>query len=607
MHTVSDQLVLLPHQSGVYRFLNKDGEIIYVGKAKDLKKRVGQYFRSSQSLPAKTVKMVSQIASIEYTVVDTESDALLLENNLIKNIQPKYNILLKDDKTYPWICVKDEPFPRVFSTRRMVRDRSLYFGPYTNGYYCKQLVSLMHTLYPLRTCNLSLTPQAIARGRYRKCLQAHIGRCKAPCVGEENAQTYEEYIHAVKSILKGDIASVRRLLQDQMAQAAAMLDFERAQKFKDQLEALTRHQKKSVIVNQQITDLDVFTLVMDSSGQAAFGNFLRVSQGAVIQSQNVRFRLRIEETPEAILSLFMAEMQAQKNGLLQEVLVPFMPEASPQGCKVHVPGKGDKKELVQLSLRNADNYRTEQIRLSETKGAEQRNRRNAERLLTQLKDDLNMKELPVHIECFDNSNLQGTNPVASCVVFRNGVPSKKDYRHFAIKTVEGPNDYASMKEVVTRRYARLLNEEADLPQLILIDGGKGQLSAAFQALEELGLESIIALAGLAKRMEEVYLPGDPVPLYLNKNSGSLKLLMHLRDEAHRFGITFHRQKRSRAFARSALSEISGVGPVTTSLLLKEFGSVKRIAGLSEEELSKVIRPSLARIILQALNDQGTGS
>jgi len=583
-----DQLALLPHQCGVYRFLNREGKVIYVGKAKDLKKRVSQYFAPGRNLSAKTKRMVSQVQSLEYTVVDNESDALLLENNLIKTIQPRYNILLKDDKTFPWICVKNEPFPRVFQTRRIVRDGSYYFGPYTSGFYCKQLLQLLHNLYPLRTCSLPLAPQAVTAGRYRKCLQAHIGRCKAPCTEEETSEQYQEYISSVSSILKGDVTTVRKLLESQMKAASQAFNFELAQRYKEQWEMLTRYQAKSVIVNSRISNLDVFSLTTDAGSSMAFGNFMRVADGAVIQSLNVKYKLHIEEEPAAVLSLFMAEMKEQLGQLSAEILVPFLPEAVPGESRVRIPARGDKQTLVALSMRNANNYRAEQLRMMELRDKGVAKEQKTLKVLSALRDDMHMKELPLHIECFDNSNLQGTHPVAACVVFRNGIPSKKDYRHFAIKGVEGPDDFASMKEVVTRRYSRLLAENNPLPQLIVIDGGKGQLSAAYAALQSLGLEEIITAVGLAKRMEEIYLATDKTPLFLDKNSSSLRLLMQLRNEAHRFGISFHRQKRSARFTRSALLDIPGLGPRTLEKLLGHFGSLKQISLASQEELAKVV-------------------
>lgn len=607
MAHIDDQLTLLPHQCGVYRFLNKDGTVIYVGKAKDLKKRVSQYFTRGKNLSIKTQRMVSRARSLEYTVVETESDALLLENNLIKRLQPRYNILLKDDKTFPWICVKNEPFPRIMQTRKVIRDKSLYFGPYTSTYYCRQLLQLIHNLYPLRTCSLVLTPKAIAAQRYRKCLQYHIGRCKAPCVGLETEDAYEQYIRDAVKILKGDVTSVRNLLEEQMNNAVEKLNFEQAQKYKEQWEALTRYQNKSVIVNPHISNVDVFSLLTNESSSMAFGNFMSVSQGSVIQSRNVKYKLQIEETPETLLSLFLADMKEQTGGLSREILVPFLPEAVPGDHRVHVPLKGDKKKLVTLSLRNAENYKTEQLRLIESRDKGKSRDVKTRKVLEKLQQDLNMPSLPVHIECFDNSNLQGSNPVAACVVFRNGVPSNKDYRHFSIKTVEGPNDFASMKEVVTRRYSRVLREKQPLPQLVVIDGGKGQLSAAFSALKDLQLVPAVTVIGLAKRLEEIYLATDKTPLFLDKNSSSLRILMHLRNEAHRFGITFHRKKRSSGFARSVLTDVPGIGPRTMERLMVRYGSLKHIEKATLEELSGVIPAKTAQKLRDYLDAQGTGS
>ncbi|MFA5301918.1 MAG: excinuclease ABC subunit UvrC [Bacteroidales bacterium] len=607
MAHIKDQLTLLPHQNGVYRFLNKDGTVIYVGKAKDLKKRVSQYFSQGKKLSVKTQRMVSRACSLEYTVVETESDALLLENNLIKTLQPRYNILLKDDKTFPWICVKNEPFPRIMQTRKVVRDKSFYFGPYTSTYYCRQLLQLIHTLYPLRTCSLVLTPKAIAAGRYRKCLQFHIGRCKAPCVGRETEEDYGHYIRDAIKILKGNVTSVRNLLEEQMKDAVATLNFEQAQKYKEQWEALTRYQNKSVIVSPRISNVDVFSLLADYESSMAFGNFMRVSEGAVVQSRNVKYKLQIEEPRETLLSLFLAEMKEQTGMLSREILAPFLPEAVPGNYDVHIPLKGDKKKLVTLSLRNAENYKTEQVRLLDVREKGRGRDVKSRKVLEKLQQDLNMTSLPGHIECFDNSNLQGTHPVAACVVFKNGFPSKKEYRHFSIKTVEGPNDFASMTEVVTRRYGRLLRENAPLPQLVVIDGGKGQLSAAFSALEALHLIPAVTVVGLAKRLEEIYLPTDKTPLFLDKNSTSLRLIMQLRNEAHRFGITFHRKKRSAGFARSVLLDVPGIGPRTMEKLLDRFGSLKRIAGASQEELSGVIPAKTAEKLREYLDNQGTGS
>lgn len=590
LQSLKDTLSALPHQSGVYRFLNKDGKIIYVGKAKDLKKRVSQYFTARSGHSQKTQRMVSLIHKIEHTVVASESDALLLENNLIKTLQPRYNVLLKDDKTYPWIAVKNEAFPRVLLTRRIPKDGSRYFGPYTSAYFARRLLDLIYQLYPLRTCNLALNPEQIAKGKYKVCLKAHIGRCAAPCVQKISQENYNAYIEAVIKILRGDSAEVQDLLKAQMLQAAENREFEQAQAYKLQLEALALYRSKSVIVSTDITDVDVFSIVTDT--RRAYANFLRVAHGAVIYSRNMSIRLGIEERPERLLSLFMAEILQQRGSLSKELLVPFMPDGEWGAHVLHVPQKGDKKALVDLSLRNAKAYRIEQTRIMEKRNPQE----HLKQQLLRLQADLNLPTLPSHIECFDNSNIMGAFPVASCVVFKNARPSKKDYRHFNIKTVSGPDDFASMTEVVTRRYSRLLREGRPLPQLIVIDGGKGQLSAARKALENLGLAERIAVVGLAKRMEEIYLPADPLPLFLDKNTASLKILMQLRDEAHRFGITHHRNRRSAQFAKSSLTDIKGIGPKTAALLLNRYKSLKRLKEAGFDSWKQTAGLHVARLL-----------
>lgn len=607
MVNVADQLVLLPHDSGVYRFLDKEGKVIYVGKAKDLKKRVTQYFSAGKNVSVKTQRMVSRIYALDYVVVDSESDALLLENNLIKELQPRYNVLLKDDKTFPWICIKKEPFPRVFQTRKVVKDGSLYFGPYTSAYYCKQLLQLIHALYPLRTCSLVLTPKAIASGKYRKCLQAHIGRCLAPCVGEETQERYNGYITSVISILKGDVSFVRSLLEKQMDKASNALDFEQAQKYKEQLDILTRYQTKSVIVNPRLPNLDVFSLVVDTDTFLAFGNFMRVAGGAVIQSVNSKYKLQIEEDPASLLSLFMADMKEKLNGLSAVILVPFMPEAVPGHYDIQIPQKGDKQKLLALSQRNVKSYKAEQLRLMEIRDRSSAREKRKAKILAQMREDLRMKEIPIHIECFDNSNLQGSHPVNACVVFRDALPSKKEYRHFVVKNVTGPDDYASMREVVTRRYRRLLHENKPLPQLVVVDGGKGQLSAAYGALEQLELTESITVVGLAEKMEGIHLATDKTPLFPDKNSSTLRLLMQLRNEAHRFSLTFHRKKREKSMVKSVLSDIPGVGPRTTEKLLEHFGSVANIKKADVENLQRVVSPRLAKTIADFFSEWRTES
>ncbi len=579
---ISELVARLPHSPGVYRFLNTEGTVIYVGKAKDLRKRVSQYFMAKRNSDAKTRHLVNHIADIQHIIVATEADALLLENNLIKELQPRYNVLLKDDKTYPWICIKNEPFPRVFSTRRMVKDGSKYFGPYTSGVMLQLLLDLIRQLYPLRTCTLALSEENIAKKKFRVCLEYHIGRCKGPCEGKQGEAEYDENIEAIKHIIKGNIASVRALLQKQMKQAAAIYKFEEAQKLKERLAMLDRYQSKSVIVNPSISNVDVFSVLVD--GNEAYCNFLRVVQGAVIQSHTVELRLGIEEEKEALLSYFIAEMHERLGELSKELIVRFLPDQELPDITYIVPQRGDKVKLLELSERNSRIFKLEKLKQLEKTNPE----RHAERILNTLKKDLNLQELPVHIECFDNSNLQGTNAVSACVVFKNAKPSKKDYRHFNVKTVVGANDYATMEEVITRRYQRLLAENQPLPQLVVVDGGKGQLSVAFATLTQLGLENKITLVGLAERLEEIYFVGDSVPLFLDKNSESLKLLMRLRDEAHRFGITHHRQKRSAALTGTQLTAIEGVGEKTAEKLLRHFHSVARIKAATLEEISVVV-------------------
>jgi excinuclease ABC subunit C len=592
--STTQQLKSLPHQPGVYRFLNAAGVVIYVGKAKDLRKRVAQYFVTRRYESAKLLHLVSKIADIQYTVVATESDALLLENNLIKELQPRYNVLLKDDKTYPWICIRKEPFPRVFPTRRRTKDGSDYYGPYTSGNMMKLLLDLIRQMYPLRTCNLSLTPEAIAKNRYKPCLDFHIGRCKAPCTGGQTLQEYQQNIDAIRAIIKGNLAEVRRLLQQQMLAAAEAYAFEEAQKIKERMAMLERYQAKSVIVNASLGDMDVFSIFVE--GNEAYCNFLRVVQGAVVWLQTVELRMGIEEEPEALLSYFIAEMYSRIGSLSKQLIVPFLPDQALPGTEYIIPQRGDKLKLLQLSERNGRLYRVEKLKQIEKLHPE----RHAERIVAAVQRDLHLPEPPVRIECFDNSNIQGAFPVSSCVVFRHARPSKKDYRHFNVKTVEGPDDFASMFEAVTRRYSRLLEEKQPLPQLVVIDGGKGQLSAAFDALTALGLETKITLVGLAKRLEEIYFVGDSVPLYLDKNAATLRLLMQLRNEAHRFGITHHRSRRSKSLLSTQLTAIDGIGEKTAEKLLIAFKSVARIKAASLEDLQAVAGKKIAEAIFRSM-------
>ena len=581
----------------MYRFLNSEGEVIYVGKAKDLHRRVSQYFRPPESLDRKTRVMVGKIADMMFAVVGSEEDALLLENNLIKKLQPRYNILLKDSKTYPWIVVKKEPYPRVMLTRRLTKDGSRYFGPYSNASYAHAMLELIAQLYPLRTCKMRLSDEAIAKGKFKVCLNAHLGRCSAPCVGRISHEDYDALITAVETLLSGGARGLIRDNREQMASAAARLEYEQAQVFKERALLLERHYSKSAIVNQTMNDTDVFSMV--SEGQEHFCNFLRIREGCVVQSFNMELEARIEEPEEEVLAAFMAEMISKFGALSKEVVVPFAPGGEFEGVEVTVPQRGQKLELLRLSQKNAGALKAEKYRHEERVNPDEYN----QRVMEALQRDLGMKELPRHIECFDNSNIQGTNPVASCVVFRDAHPYKKDYRHFNIKTVVGANDYASMKEVVNRRYSRLMAEGQELPQLVVIDGGRGQLHFAMEALHELGIADRVCAVGLAKRLEEVIRPGDPYPLFLDKNSTSLKVLMQIRDEAHRFGITHHRNLRSKSQIGSQLAEIRGVGEATAAKLLARFKSVKRVKEASLPDLEEVVGKSLAAKVYSYFHDE----
>ena len=595
--TLREKIKLFPHSPGVYRYYDAEGNVIYVGKAKDLHKRVAQYFVPAERLTRKTAVMVSKIADAEYTVVESEADALLLENNLIKQFKPRYNILLKDSKTYPWICISSEAFPRVFLTRRLVRDGSRYFGPYSSVIHARNLVEFFHTVYPLRTCRHKITSDAILRGKFRPCLNFHIGKCLGCCAGGISEKEYDENIEEIVKLLKGGGREIIQHYRSLMTEAAERMDFEQAQIYKEKMLSLEQHYSKSVIMNSAVGDVDVFSLIMD--GADAFGNFMRIRGGAVIQSLNLGFKLMIEEEQEAVLAMFIAEIQSKFGVLAREVIVPFMPDMELENIEFRVPVRGDKLALLELSARNAKEMRLNTLKQQEHTDPDAYRNMVMESLMKQI----GMKELPVHIECFDNSNIQGTNPVSACVVFRNAVPSKKDYRHFKVKTVVGANDYATMKEVVNRRYSRMLAENPDdLPQLVVIDGGKGQLSFAYEALAELGLTDKLTVIALAERMEEVYRVGDPYPMFIDRNSPALKVLQQIRDEAHRFGITFHRKLRGKAQIESALRDIKGVGEKTEQRLLLRFGSVARIAASSADELAEMVGRPLAERILQQLNN-----
>jgi excinuclease ABC subunit C len=591
-HKVSlkERVKMLPSLPGVYRFINKEGSIIYIGKAKSLRNRVSQYFQPEDTLSAKTRVMVSRIASIEHMVVDSEADALLLENNLIKEFQPKYNIMLKDGKTYPWICVKNEPFPRVYITRRVVKDKSLYFGPYSSASMAYNLIELITSLFYLRDCKLLLSDEAIAQQKYRPCLKYHIGKCKAPCVGRFNHAEYNNQIEKIVKLLKGDIGQLVSEFREQMKEHAAALRFEEAQLFKEKIELITGNNNKSLVVSQTITNVDVFSLIYDTG--ISFGNYIRVVNGSIIQSLNLEFKLPIEESKESVLSLFIAEMHSKFGDASKEIIVPFIPDSEALAAKCHVPVKGDKFKLLKLSETNANQLKTEKIKQEENLRPDE----HKARVMNTLMRDLSMKVEPRHIECFDNSNIQGKFAVSACVVFRDGVPSKKEYRHFNIKKVVGANDFATMKEVVNRRYSRTLAEGGELPQLIVIDGGKGQLSFAWEALRELGLENKIKIIGIAKRLEELLVPGDPHPLFLDKNSISLKVIMHLRDEAHRFGISHHRDKRSKGQLETELSSVPGIGSKSEEKLLRKFRSLGAIKRASFEELKEVAGTAAAKAI-----------
>ncbi len=600
--TVKEKIALFPHSPGVYRYYDSEGNVIYVGKAKDLHKRVAQYFVSPDRLTRKTAVMVSKIADAQYSVVDTEADALLLENNLIKQYKPKYNILLKDSKTYPWICVSSEEFPKVYLTRRLVRDGSRYFGPYSSVMHARNLLELFSEIYPLRTCNNRITSDAILRKKFRPCLNYHIGKCRGCCIGAISRKEYNGYIDEIVRLLKGGGKEMIQHYRTLMEEAAASLDFEAANEYKEKMQSLEKHYSKSIIVSTDASNADVFSLEFDSSD--AYGNFMRLRSGAVVQSLNLGFRMNIEEDRSEVLGMFIAEIQSKFGALSREVIVPFYPDVEIDGVTFRIPVRGDKLALLKLSAKNAKEMRFNSLKQKEHTDPDEFNRK----VLEELRDALGMKELPVHIECFDNSNIQGTNPVASCVVFRGGVPSKKDYRHFNIKTVIGANDYASMKEVVNRRYSRMLAEAPDdLPQLIVIDGGKGQLSFAYEALSELGLVGKLTVVGLAKRLEEVIRVGDPYPLFIDRNSQALKVLQRIRDEAHRFGITHHRNRRSKAQVQSALREIKGVGEKTEQRLILHYGSVARIAAASADDLAGLVGAELAKRIHEALCGSGAKS
>ena len=593
-----EQVAALPLAPGVYQFLDRDGKIIYVGKAKSLRKRVSSYFVKTKDHSPKVRVLVKQICEIRHIVVGSEQDALLLENSLIKTHQPRYNILLKDDKTYPWIVLRRENFPRVESTRQLRHDGSQYFGPYGSVSMQRSILEFIREVIPLRTCKLNLAPQAIARGKYGVCLQYHLGNCKAPCVGAQNEAEYGYLTDMVKDILKGDLRPVRQYLEQNMMTAAAELRFEAAQRFKQRLAALENYQSRSVIVSAKIVDCDIFSLLEDDD--VAYCNFIRLRHGSIVALHTVRLTMGVDATPEELFSTAIQYIVENiSHDLSREVIVPFIPSAAIlfDGVTFTTPKRGEKAELLEFSLKSARIYRAEQLKNLEIKNPE----RHTDRLMNAMQRELHLDRQPRHIECFDNSNLQGTNPVASCVVFRDGKPSRKEYRHFNVKTVVGPDDFASMREIVYRRYSRLLEEKAELPDLIIVDGGKGQLSSAYEVLCALGIENQVPIVGLAKRIEEVFYPNDPMPYYLSRTGEPLKVVCHIRDEAHRFGITFHRQKRSLAFINSELEQIPGIGTKSLNALLRHFKTVSKVREATLLELSEVVGESRAKKIIEYFN------
>jgi len=579
------QIKTLPSNPGVYQYYDKEDKILYVGKAKNLKKRVASYFNKNHT-NGKTRVLVKKIVSIKHIVVDRETDALLLENNLIKKYQPRYNVMLKDDKTYPFICLKKERFPRIFLTRRVIKDGSEYFGPYTSVRTARALLDLIKELYQLRTCNFFLSEKNIGNKKYKKCLEYHIGNCKAPCEGLQTEENYNEDIKAIRQIIKGDFKDALQAFKDLMHFYADEMEFEQAQKIKDKIDNLANYQVKSTVVNPSINNVDVFSIISDES--YGYVNFFKIMNGSIIQSHTSEIKKKLDETDKELLELAIVEIRQRFHSQSKEIYVPFKVDLGDE-LKITIPKFGDKKRIVELSLRNAKYYRQEQFKQIKIVDPD----RHANRIMAQMQKDLRLSSEPRHIECFDNSNIQGTHPVAACVVFKNGKPSKKEYRNFNIKTVEGPDDFASMEEVVYRRYKRLLDEGRDLPQLIVIDGGKGQLSSALKSLDALGLRNKIAIIGIAKRLEEIYYPNDPIPLYLDKKSESLKIIQQLRNEAHRFGITHHRNKRSKAAIQTELEQIDGIGQQTIIVLLQHFRSTKRVIEASKKELIEIIGESRA--------------
>ncbi|WP_418500689.1 excinuclease ABC subunit UvrC [Flagellimonas sp.] len=591
--SINVQISTLPDNPGVYQFYDAAGKILYVGKAKNLKKRVSSYFNKKQEY-GKTRVLVKKIHTIKHIVVSTESDALLLENNLIKKLLPRYNVLLKDDKSYPWICIKSERFPRIFPTRKLIKDGSEYYGPYTSMKTVRTLLELVKSLYPLRTCNYDLSEEKIEAGKYKVCLEYHLGNCLGPCEGLQGEKEYNGQIEDIRQIIKGNLKSSLHSFRQQMKELADKMEFEKAQRVKDKIDILENYQAKSTVVNPKINNVDVFSIISDETH--AYVNFLQLSHGAIIRSHTLEIKKKLDETDEELLQLAITEIRQRFHSRTKEIYLPF-PVTVEEDVKVTLPKLGDKRRILELSERNARFYRQDKMKQIKITDPD----RHTKRIMAQMKADLRLSVEPTHIECFDNSNIQGSNPVAACVVFKDGKPSKKDYRHFNIKTVEGPDDFASMEEVVFRRYKRLLNEDEPLPQLIVIDGGKGQLSSALKSLEALDLRGKIAIIGIAKRLEEIYFPEDPVPLYLDKRSETLKIIQQLRNEAHRFGITHHRNKRSKGAIGTELVGIEGIGEKTAEQLLKSFKSVKRIKEASVESLAESVGMAKAKKIYKSFH------
>lgn len=586
---LSSILKSFPENPGIYQYFDSESKLLYVGKAKNLRKRVSSYF-SKEHDSARLNLLVRKIADIKYIVVDTESQALILENNLIKTHQPRYNVMLKDDKTFPWICIKNEPFPRIFSTRKIIRDGSQYLGPFTSVKSMRIVLDFIKQHYPLRTCNLNLSQENIDKKKYKVCLDFHLGLCKGPCEGREKLEEYNQRISEIKEIIKGNISSIIKQLDSQMLKFAEHYEFEKAQQIKDKLESLEKFQSRSVVVSPTIENADVFSI--DTDEKSGYVNYLKIVKGSIVQGHTIELKKKLDETPEELLTLAITDFRQRFESNSKEIIVPFLPDVQLEDVEYIVPQRGDKKKLLELSEQNVAQYKKEKDRQLLLVDPE----RHTKRIMQQMMKDLHLKEEPRHIECFDNSNFQGTNAVAACVVFKDGKPSKKDYRHFNIKTVEGPDDFASMEEVVYRRYKRMLEEKQPLPQLIVIDGGKGQLSAALDSLEKLGLRGKIGIISIAKKLEEIYFPGDSIPMHIDKTSETLRIIRHLRDEAHRFGITHHRSKRDKSTIKSELTEIDGISAVTANKLLHNFKSVKRVKESTEVELAEIIGKAKAKIV-----------